>query len=91
LAPSSPGLLLADIHGSIHLPNTDFVLTKAGLAHWRRGTGNAHGGEGVLVTLGEEDGVRAPLLKVWDLEKGEKKSGMGIETPVLLRSVKVQT
>jgi vacuolar protein sorting-associated protein 11 len=46
---------------------------------------------GVLVTLGEEDGVRAPLLKVWDLEKVEKKSGMGIETLVLLRSVKVQT
>ena len=45
----------------------------------------------MLVTLGEEDGVRAPLLKVWDLEKVEKKSGSGVGTPVLLRSVKVQT
>ena len=46
---------------------------------------------GILVTLGEEDGVRAPLLKVWDLEKVEKKSGVGMGMPVLLRSVKVQT
>jgi vacuolar protein sorting-associated protein 11 len=46
---------------------------------------------GVLVTLGEEDGVRAPLLKVWDLEKVEKKSGVGMGMPVLLRSAKVQT
>jgi hypothetical protein len=45
--------------------------------------------KGVLVTLGEEDGVRAPLLKVWDLERVDKKVGMG--TPVLMRSVKVQT
>jgi hypothetical protein len=45
--------------------------------------------KGVLVTLGEEDGVRSPLLKIWDLEKVDKKLGMG--TPVLLRSVKVQT
>ena len=45
--------------------------------------------KGILVTLGEEDGVRSPLLKIWDLEKVDKKLGMG--TPVLLRSVKVQT
>lgn len=34
--------------------------------------------------------VRAPLLKVWDLEKGEK-SGIGMGAPVLPRSIKVQT
>jgi hypothetical protein len=45
--------------------------------------------KGVLVTLGEEDRVRSPLLKTWDLEKVDKKLSMG--TPVLLRSVKVQT
>jgi hypothetical protein len=45
--------------------------------------------KGVLVTLGEEDGVRSPLLKIWDLEKVDKK--LGLSTPVLLRSVKVQT
>jgi vacuolar protein sorting-associated protein 11 len=45
--------------------------------------------KGVLVTLGEEDRVRSPLLRTWDLEKVDKKLSMG--TPVLLRSVKVQT
>jgi hypothetical protein len=43
--------------------------------------------KGVLVTLGEEDGVRSPVLKIWDLEKMDKKLG----TPVLLRSAKVST
>jgi hypothetical protein len=38
----------------------------------------------VLVTLGEKDGMRAPVVKVWDLERVYKKVGM--ETPVLLRS-----
>ncbi|KIM72184.1 hypothetical protein PILCRDRAFT_16379 [Piloderma croceum F 1598] len=45
--------------------------------------------KGVLVILGEEDRVRSPLLKTWDLEKVDRKLSMG--TPVLLRSVKVQT
>ena len=39
----------------------------------------------VLVTLGEEDSVRSPLLKIWDLEKMDKK----LNSPVLLRSVRV--
>ena len=46
--------------------------------------------KGILVTLGEEDGVRSPLLKILDLEKVDKKL-MSMGTPVLLRSVKVQT
>jgi hypothetical protein len=44
--------------------------------------------KGVPVTLGEEDGLRSPLLKTWDLDKVDKKLGMG--TLVLLRSVMVQ-
>jgi hypothetical protein len=27
------------------------------------------GSKRVLVTLGEEDGMRAPVVKVWDLER----------------------
>ena len=45
----------------------------------------------MLVTLGEENGVKGLLSKVWDLEKVEKKSGVGMGTLVLLRSIKVQT
>jgi hypothetical protein len=44
---------------------------------------------GAPATPGEEDKVRSPLLKTWDLEKVDKKLSMG--TPVLLRSVKVRT
>ncbi|KAF7976736.1 hypothetical protein HWV62_5706 [Athelia sp. TMB] len=43
-------------------------------------------GRGILITLGEEDAVRSPLLKIWDLTKMDKKLG----TPNLLRSTKVQ-
>jgi vacuolar protein sorting-associated protein 11 len=41
------------------------------------------GSKRMLVTLGEEDGMRAPVVKVWDLERVDK---VGMETPVLLRS-----
>ncbi|KIM77475.1 hypothetical protein PILCRDRAFT_76651 [Piloderma croceum F 1598] len=90
LAPSSSGLLLADIHGSIHLLNHEFVPIKSWIAHSGGGrVTHMVERKGVLVTLGEEDGVRSPLLKIWDLEKVDKKLSMG--TPVLLRSAKVQT
>jgi hypothetical protein len=46
-----------------------------------KGGGSDHSWEG--------DGVRSPLLKMWDLEKVDKK--MSMETPVLFISVKVQT
>ena len=38
--------------------------------------------------LGEVDGVRAPVLKVWDLERVDKKLGIGV--PVLM-SMMVRT
>ncbi|TFY63783.1 hypothetical protein EVG20_g6177 [Dentipellis fragilis] len=39
---------------------------------------------GVLITIGEEDGIRNPLLKVWHLEKTDKNG-----FPTLLRSLKL--
>ncbi|KAI9437347.1 hypothetical protein BJY52DRAFT_1384587 [Lactarius psammicola] len=41
---------------------------------------------GYLVTLGEEDDILGPLLKIWHLEMTDK-----IGAPTLLRSIKVQT
>ena len=38
----------------------------------------------VVVTLGEKDGMRVLVVKVWDLKRVYKKVGM--ETLVLLRS-----
>ena len=42
-----------------------------------------------LTSLQEEDNVRHPLLKIWDLQATDKKSST--KSPLLLRSVKVQS
>lgn len=42
---------------------------------------------GILVAIGEEEGSRWPVLKIWDLTRDEKKrSG----APVLMRNVRIQ-
>lgn len=38
--------------------------------------------------IGEEEGSRFPVLKVWDLTKDEKKRAGG--GPVLMRNVRIQ-
>jgi len=42
---------------------------------------------GILVAIGEEEGSRWPVLKVWDLTRDDKKKGGG---PVLMRNVRIQ-
>ncbi|KAF8967280.1 hypothetical protein BDZ97DRAFT_1697796 [Flammula alnicola] len=86
IAASSVGVLVADIHGSIHLLNRDFESTNSWIAHVGGRVTHMVERRGVLVTLGEEDAVRSPLLKIWDLENKDKKTG----APNLLRSTKVQ-
>ncbi|KAF8958040.1 hypothetical protein BDZ97DRAFT_1906624 [Flammula alnicola] len=86
VAASSVGVLVADIHGSIHLLNRDFKSTNSWIAHVGGRVTHMVERRGMLVTLGEEDAVRSPLLKIWDLENKDKKSG----APNLLRSTKVQ-
>ncbi|KAG2053203.1 hypothetical protein BDR06DRAFT_956764 [Suillus hirtellus] len=83
---SSSGLLVADIHGSIHTLNKEFVSTTSWVA--RVGGRVIHMAErnGVLMTIGEEGAVRGSLLKIWDLGKMDKRN----QAPVLLRSSKVQ-
>ncbi|KAH9952033.1 hypothetical protein B0H21DRAFT_715451 [Amylocystis lapponica] len=84
---SSAGPLVADIHGSVFLLSRDFEVVKSWLAHTGGRVTHMAERKGILVTLGEEDAARHPFLKVWDLEKTEKKTG----APVLLRSAKVQS
>ncbi|KAF4614763.1 hypothetical protein D9613_002508 [Agrocybe pediades] len=84
---SSPvGLLVADIHGSIHILNREFESTSSWVAHVAGRVTHMAEERDVLVTLGEEDAVRSPLLKIWDLRNRDKKTG----APALLRSTKVQ-
>lgn len=83
---SSAGLLAADIHGSIHILNKEFVSTTSWVAHVGGRVVYMAERKGVLVTIGEEDAVRGSLLKIWDLGKTDK----GNQAPVLLRSSKVQ-
>ncbi|KAF8958030.1 hypothetical protein BDZ97DRAFT_1762462 [Flammula alnicola] len=78
--------LIADIHGSIHLLNREFESTNSWIAHVSGRVTHMVERRGVLVTLGEEDAVRSPLLKIWDLENKDKKTG----ALNLLRSTKVR-
>ncbi|KDQ10183.1 hypothetical protein BOTBODRAFT_190653 [Botryobasidium botryosum FD-172 SS1] len=80
LGTISVGVLVTDIHTSIHVLDCEFVAHLGG-----RGTHLAEK-RGVLVTLGEEEVTRLPLLKKWDLEHNEKMTGL----PLLPRPVKVQ-
>ncbi|KAG7448346.1 uncharacterized protein BT62DRAFT_947390 [Guyanagaster necrorhizus] len=83
---SSAGVLVADIHGSIHILNRDFESVKSWVAHVGGRVTHMVERKRILVTLGEEDAIRSPILKIWDLENTDKRSG----SPLLLRSVKVQ-
>nr|GAT43681.1 predicted protein [Mycena chlorophos] len=80
---SSSGVLVADIYGTVHLVNKSFEPQRTWVAY--EGGRVTHMAErrGILVTVGEDESVRAPVLKVWDLEKK-------VATPPLLRSTKIQ-
>lgn len=86
IARTSNGLLLADIQGTVHVLDRDFEPVKSWVAHVGGRVTHMVEQKGILVTLGEEDAVRHPLLKFWDLQHTDKRTGY----PVLLRSVKVQ-
>ncbi|TBU46903.1 hypothetical protein BD309DRAFT_953173 [Dichomitus squalens] len=86
IAASSVGLIVADIHGSVYLLNRDFEIAKSWIAHTGGRVTHMAERRGILITLGEEDAARHPFLKVWDLQKFDKKTG----SPLLLRSAKVQ-
>ncbi|THH12547.1 hypothetical protein EW146_g7591 [Bondarzewia mesenterica] len=84
-ASSSFGVLVADIHGSVHVLDKEFESVSSWIAHVDGRVTHMVERRGILVTLGEEDAVRYPLLKIWHLEKTDKNG-----FPVLLRSLKVQ-
>ncbi|KAL1686960.1 hypothetical protein GGG16DRAFT_63250 [Schizophyllum commune] len=73
------------IHGSVHALNQDFESYMSWVAHTSGRVTHMVERKGVLVTLGEEDFVRYPLLKIWDLQNTDKRTG----APILLRSTKV--
>ncbi|KAH7908522.1 hypothetical protein BJ138DRAFT_1128397 [Hygrophoropsis aurantiaca] len=83
---SSSGLLVADIHGSIHLLNQDYVSISSWVAHVGGRVTHMVERQGILVTIGEEHSVRGSMLRIWELGKADKKTG----APNLLRSIKVQ-
>ncbi|KAF9073561.1 hypothetical protein BDP27DRAFT_1260105 [Rhodocollybia butyracea] len=83
---SSAGVLVADIHGSIHILNKDFESISSWIAHTGGRVTHMVEKKGILVTLGEENAVQSPLIKIWDLSKQDKRT----TAPILLRSAKVQ-
>ncbi|KAL0946382.1 hypothetical protein HGRIS_012612 [Hohenbuehelia grisea] len=86
ICSSSLGVLVADIHGSVHLLNRHFEASRSWIAHTGGRVTHMAERNGILVSLGEEDSVRSPLLKIWDLSVKDKTTG----APLLLRSTKVQ-
>ncbi|THV03182.1 hypothetical protein K435DRAFT_651795, partial [Dendrothele bispora CBS 962.96] len=86
IASSSTGVLVADIHGSIHLLNQDFESISSWVAHAGGRVTHMIERKGFLVTLGEESSSHSPLLKIWDLNQKDKRT----KTPLLVRSIKVQ-
>ncbi|TCD67894.1 hypothetical protein EIP91_011828 [Steccherinum ochraceum] len=87
IASTSLGTAVADIHGSIFLLNREFEVSKSWIAHSAGRVTHMVEHKKILITLGEEDTVRHPLLKIWDLGNPDKRTG----TPLLMRSVKVQS
>ncbi|KAI0636391.1 hypothetical protein C8Q77DRAFT_1092491 [Trametes polyzona] len=87
ITPSSAGLVVADIHGSVYLVNRDFEISKSWVAHTGGRVTHMAERKSILITLGEEDTARHPFLKVWDLQNFDKKTG----APLLLRAAKVQS
>ncbi|KAG6844504.1 hypothetical protein H0H87_006329 [Tephrocybe sp. NHM501043] len=85
VASSSVGALVADIHGSVHILNREFESISSWIAHVGGRVTHMVERKGVLVTLGEEDSVRSPLLKIWDIVNRDKKTS----APLLLRSIKL--
>ncbi|KIK69043.1 hypothetical protein GYMLUDRAFT_35082 [Collybiopsis luxurians FD-317 M1] len=86
VASSSAGVLVADIHGSIHLLNKDFESISSWVAHTGGRVTHMVEKKGILVTLGEENNIHSPLIKIWDLNKKDKRT----TAPLLLRSAKIQ-
>lgn len=74
------------MHGSVHVLDKEFEPISSWVAHVGGRVTHMVERRGYLVTLGEEDGIRVPLLKIWHLEKTDKHGA-----PTLLRSTKVQT
>ncbi|KAH9848923.1 hypothetical protein C2E23DRAFT_785321 [Lenzites betulinus] len=87
ITPSSIGLIVADIHGSVYLVSRDFEIAKSWIAHTGGRVTHMAERKGILITLGEEDTMRHPFLKIWDLQNFDKKTG----APLLLRAAKVQS
>ncbi|KAI0050858.1 hypothetical protein FA95DRAFT_1603137 [Auriscalpium vulgare] len=85
VASSALGVLVADTHGSVHLLDREFEARASWVAHVGGRVTHMAERRGVLVTLGEEDGVRYPLLKIWSLDRMDKNG-----VPALVRSTKVQ-
>ncbi|KAK2460209.1 hypothetical protein APHAL10511_007800 [Amanita phalloides] len=93
LSSSSAGVLVADIHGSIHLLDPQFEPITSWVAHSAGHVTHMAEQNGTLVTIGEEPNSRGPILKVFDLTgltttTRDPKSASA-PAPPLLRSVKL--
>lgn len=94
VCPTSPGsplqpAVIVSSGNSIYLFDRHFVVIRTFTA-WEgsgRATALVEAG-GLLLAVGEDEGSRQPVLKVWDLTREAKKAAGG--GPVLMRNVRIQ-
>ncbi|PWN52887.1 hypothetical protein IE53DRAFT_239997 [Violaceomyces palustris] len=91
-----PSVLVGDISGQVRVLDPKLFCE---LASWDAYSKDGSGGRithiscdsrGRVVTLGEENGSRFPILRIWDLRVGGKGPGSGSWSPRLLSEGKVQ-
>lgn len=93
-------VLVGDIHGQIRVFDAE---RYSELGSWQAYHGSESGGvssgrvthlscdeEGRVVTLGEDDGARFPVIRIWDLTSTAKSSNGSQPSPRLLTEGKVQ-
>ncbi|KAF8699748.1 hypothetical protein AX14_000902 [Amanita brunnescens Koide BX004] len=90
VSSSSVGVLVADVHGSIHLLSKEFEPSISWVAHVQGHVTHMAERNGILVSIGEESNTRGPILKIFDLTARDPKPTSAPATPLLLRSVKLQ-
>lgn len=85
-SPLSPSVIISS-GNTISVLDRHFVPQQS--FHAWEGSGRATAlveAGGLLLAVGEDEGSRQPVLKIWDLSKDDKKKG----GPLLMRNVRIQ-
>lgn len=87
-SPLNPAVIVSSAN-SISILDRHFVPERTFTAWEGQGRTTALiEAAGILLAVGDEDGTRQPVLKIWDLTREDKRSPAG--GPLLMRNVRIQ-